>query len=75
MTREPTGIGFEAPPWLSALEEEVERVHEAQRGITARNRYDQTVPMLFCSVKEIEIQLRGASQDPKNLNPPKPTAD
>ncbi len=70
MTREPTGIGFEAPPWLSALEEEVERVHEAQRGITARNRYDQTVPMLFCSVKEIESQLRGASQDPKNLNPP-----
>jgi hypothetical protein len=70
MAREPTGVGFEAPPWLVALEEEVERVQQSYKGFSDRSRFDQCVPMRFCTPEEIESQLRTASQQNKNLNLP-----
>ncbi len=68
MMREPSGIGFEAPPWLQALEEEVDRVLDARQGASIRRRYDQTAPMIFLSRQELENQLQAASRRTRNLN-------
>jgi hypothetical protein len=38
LTREPSGVGFELPPWLAALDEEVQRVAQPPH---ERDDYDE----------------------------------
>ena len=62
MTREPSGVGFDIPAWLVALEDEVQRaclpVHE-------RDDYDvlySAVPAVQLSHEDIEAQLNEWSE-------------
>ena len=57
LTREPSGVGFDVPAWLVALEEEVER---ARLPDWERDDYDEliaAVPFARLSHEEIEDQL------------------
>jgi len=57
LTREPSGVGFDVPAWLVALEEEVERVRLPE---WERDDYDElngAVPALHLTHDEISKQL------------------
>jgi hypothetical protein len=62
MTREPIGVGLDVPAWLSALEEEVERVLDGSIATAQRPRYESAVPTLRMTVDEIESQLTATAK-------------
>jgi hypothetical protein len=62
MTREPIGVGLDVPAWLSALEEEVERVLDGSIATAQRPRYESAVPTLRMTVEEIESQLNATAK-------------
>lgn len=68
MMREPTGVGLDIPSWLLALEEEVVRQLEKQRGFHSRTRAEWTVKMIMIGPEEIEGQLNAAARIHRMLN-------
>jgi hypothetical protein len=57
LTREPSGVGFDVPAWLLALDEEIQRVDTPPH---EREDYDElalAVPSVVLSLDEIEDQL------------------
>ena len=63
-SHEPTGAGLDIPPWINALEEEVERINEAHE-ILANDDWNlgRFLPFTPLSVAEIHDQLDQWSRD------------
>lgn len=70
MMEQPTGVGLDVPQWLAALEEEVDRVLENQRGFTQRPQYDAAVAYRFVTSEQIVDYLNSAAKTSKTLNLP-----
>ncbi|MFO1062696.1 MAG: hypothetical protein U0892_02325 [Pirellulales bacterium] len=70
MMEQPTGVGLDVPQWLNALEDEIERVSESQRGFVQRPQYDGAVGYHFVTVEQITDQLNSAAKSGKQLNLP-----
>lgn len=83
MMEQPTGVGLDVPQWLGALEAEVDRVLENQRGFHQKPQYDDAVAFRSVTNEQIGEQLNAATKQIKTLNlpgepapepPPKPEA-
>ncbi|MCA9134473.1 MAG: hypothetical protein KDA45_14990, partial [Planctomycetales bacterium] len=70
MMEQPTGVGLDIPQWLSALEDEVDRVLENQCGFFQKPRYDSAVAFQAVSSERIVAQLNLAAKNVKTLNLP-----
>ena len=70
MMEQPTGVGLDVPQWLGALESEVDRVLESQRGFHQKPQYDQAVSFRSVSSDEIANQLNAAAKQIRTLNLP-----
>ena len=57
LMREPTGVGFDPPTWLLALEEEVARVRGSQYHIDEKSMFDELLDPQPMSVDEVQSQL------------------
>jgi hypothetical protein len=60
LTREPSGVGFDVPAWLVALEEEVQRATDSHH----RNGFDEleaAVPYLPLSREDAQAQIDAAT--------------
>ncbi len=68
MTQEPTGVGLDVPPWLEALEEEVDQQTEHPTTAHSKTRSENTAPMIFLTPEEIEGQLTAAARQNRGLN-------
>ncbi len=64
LAQEPTGVGLDVPPWLAALEQEVDEQlrSRARRTPTAAQRV--SLPQKPLSVEEVQQQLTGWEQHP-----------
>ncbi len=62
MMEQPTGVGLDVPQWLGALEAEVDRVLENQRGFHQKPQYDHAVPFRTISSEDIGEQLSAAAR-------------
>ncbi len=62
MMEQPTGVGLDIPQWLAALEEEVDRVLESERGFSQRPQYDSAVAYRYISAEQIVDQLNSAGK-------------
>jgi hypothetical protein len=71
LTKEPTGVGFDIPAWLLALEEEVDRALEHERFVRVETNYDSAVPLRLISMSDLEDQLNSVErQNSRFLEPP-----
>ena len=71
LTKEPTGVGFDVPAWLQALEDEVDRALEHERYVRVEANYDAAVPLRLISMSDLEEQLNTAErQNSRLLDPP-----
>ncbi len=57
LTREPSGVGFDLPPWLAALEEEVQRVSQPPHERDDFDVLELAVPLLKLSHDEALARL------------------
>ncbi len=74
MMEQPTGVGLDVPQWLGALESEVDRVVENQRGFHQKPQYDDAVAFRSITNEQIGEQLIAATKQIKTLNlPSEPT--
>lgn len=67
LTKEPTGVGFDVPAWLQALEEEVDRALEHERYARIESNYDAAVPLRLLSMTDLEEQLNTAERQNSRL--------
>jgi hypothetical protein len=67
LTKEPTGVGFDVPAWLQALEEEVDRALEHERYARIESNYDAAVPLRLLSMADLEEQLNTAERQNSRL--------
>jgi hypothetical protein len=67
LTKEPTGVGFDVPAWLQALEEEVDRALEHERYARIESNYDAAVPLRLLSMSDLEEQLNTAERQNSRL--------
>lgn len=70
MMEQPTGVGLDVPQWLGALEAEVDRVLENQRGFHQKPQYDDAVAFRSITKEQIVDQLNAATKQIKTLNLP-----
>jgi hypothetical protein len=56
-TAEPGGVGFEVPPWIDALEEEVERARQGETDDVPVLDAAPQIEQVLLSLDEIMIQL------------------
>lgn len=70
MMEQPTGVGLDVPQWLGALETEVDRVLENQRGFHQKPQYDNAVQFRSVKVEQISDQLTAAAKQIRTLNLP-----
>ncbi len=70
MMEQPTGVGLDVPQWLGALEAEVDRVLENQRGFHQKPQYDDAVAFRSITNEQIVEQLNAAAKQIKTLNLP-----
>lgn len=70
MMEQPTGVGLDVPQWLGALEEEVDRVLEVERGFRQKPQYDRVVYFRVISREQIAEQLTSAAKQLRTLNLP-----
>jgi hypothetical protein len=70
MMEQPTGVGLDIPQWLNALEEEVDRVLESERGFSQHPEYDAAVEYRQLSSELIMDQLNSAAKTGKTMNLP-----
>lgn len=70
MMEQPTGVGLDVPQWLGALEAEVDRVLENQRGFHQKPQYDHAVAFRSVSSDGIVDQLNAAAKQIRTLNLP-----
>ncbi len=76
MMEQPTGVGLDVPQWLGALEAEVDRVVENQRGFHQKPQYDDAVAFRSITNEQIAEQLNAATKQIKTLNlPGEPTPE
>ena len=57
LTKEPTGVGFDLPPWLVALEDEVQRASLPEFERDDFNELEVAVPMRLLSQDEVLERL------------------
>ncbi|GIW99680.1 MAG: hypothetical protein KatS3mg111_3013 [Pirellulaceae bacterium] len=69
MMEQPTGVGLEIPDWLAALEDEVDRVLEKQRGFFTRPQDERAVGFRQLSAQQIADQLDAAMRFFKSSRP------
>ena len=67
MTRHPTGVGLDVPAWLSALEEEVERLAKHRAGSEIDPQKLMTVAIVPLSVDSMMQQLTTARSQGRRL--------
>jgi hypothetical protein len=67
LMRKPTGVGFEVPSWLQALEEEVDRVLAHQRGFLPEALAMRQVPWILLSHPQFEARVAAATKQSKLL--------
>jgi hypothetical protein len=65
--RKPTGVGFEIPSWLQALEEEVDRVLAHQRGFLPESLAMRQVPWILLPHPQFEARIAAATKQSKLL--------
>ena len=70
MMEQPTGVGLDVPQWLGALEAEVDRVLENQRGFHQKPQYDHAVTFRSISSEGIVEQLNTAAKQIRTLSLP-----
>ena len=58
-TAEPGGVGFEVPPWIDALEEEVERARQGETDDVPVLDAAPQVEQVLLSLEEIMTQING----------------
>jgi hypothetical protein len=63
LTREPSGVGFDVPAWLVALDEEVQRVRQASRQHTDHDELRAAVPQVALAFAEIQQQIDDWTND------------
>ncbi len=59
LTREPSGVGFEPPAWLVALEDEVRRWRRRASSIDEAQLLQAILPAVDLSIEEVQEQIRG----------------
>ena len=74
MMEQPTGVGLDVPQWLGALESEVDRVLENQRGFHQMPQYDNAVVFRSVTSEQIGDQLNAAAKQIRTLNLPSETS-
>ena len=57
LAQEPSGVGFEVPAWLLALEEEVENQRTALLARYVPPRLDERIPLCPLSYEQVMDQL------------------
>jgi hypothetical protein len=57
LTREPTGVGFDPPAWLMALEEEVRRWRRHQIQIDDNELLQSILPLVDMTVEDVQDQI------------------
>ena len=57
LLRDPTGAGLDLPAWLVALDEQVDRVRQADPAATQSSRLDLICPPCALSLQEVQQQL------------------
>ncbi|TWU04973.1 hypothetical protein [Stieleria varia] len=75
LTRHPTGAGLDIPAWLSALEEEVERLAKRQASSEIDPQSLMSVPIRALTVDEVQQQLAAAQQQGRRLPHMRPGQD
>ena len=68
MMEQPTGVGLDVPQWLGALESEVDRVLECERGFQQKPQYDHAVSFRPILSEHISDQLKSAAKQLTTLN-------
>lgn len=68
MMEQPTGVGLDVPQWLGALESEVDRVLECERGFQQKPQYDHAVTFRSVLSEHISDQLKSAARQLTTLN-------
>ncbi len=58
LTREPSGVGFEPPAWLIALEEEVRRWRRRQLQIDDIELLHLILPTVEMTVEQVQEQIK-----------------
>jgi hypothetical protein len=58
LTREPTGVGFEPPAWLLALEEEVRRWRRRQAHIDDGELLENILPTVELTIEQVQDQIK-----------------
>jgi hypothetical protein len=58
LTREPTGVGFEPPAWLLALEEEVRRWRRRQVHIDDAELLQTVLPTVELTIEQVQDQIK-----------------
>ena len=62
LAREPTGVGFDIPTWLEALETEVAQVRSRERHSEDPSEALDRVPRVTLSIEELQDQLDAISE-------------
>jgi hypothetical protein len=59
LTREPSGVGFDPPAWLIALEEEVRRWRRRANSIDEQQVLQSILPAVALTIEDVQQQLNG----------------
>ena len=68
LMREPSGVGFDPPAWLLALEEEVARVRGSQNHIDDKSMFDELLEPKQASVEDVQGQLEAWDRGGSDLS-------
>ncbi len=67
LAREPSGVGFDLPPWLVAMEEEVAVVRLRRRQGGRAEEMHQQIPRVLLTFEQVQDQLDELSDDDPTL--------
>ncbi len=64
LAQEPTGVGLDVPPWLAALEQEVDEQRRSRARLTPTATQRISLPQAPLGIDEVQQQLTGWEQHP-----------
>jgi len=64
LLKQPSGVGFEPPAWLLALEDEVRRVRREGRMVDEQRLFESLLPAVDLTIDEVQEQIDSWSRHP-----------
>ena len=64
LLKQPSGVGFEPPAWLLALEDEVRRVRRESRMVDEQRLFESLLPAVDLTIEEVQEQIDSWSRHP-----------